>query len=188
MDGERILKSIKSYNSVQHSLKKKPIQEFDDGSFVTDYKLDDGIVCFVDYMLGEMVSMEIMLSVSKSYLDDPEAVNMFRQFITSLVEKGSEIEGLNHKLCELDENFKKRFGLVGYALELCGEEYAELFIDSDDEDEEDFEDDTGLHYLAAFTFNFFDEEGFKFAKKCLDENGELHDNTAMYEMSKWYIE
>ena len=88
-------------------MKKEPIQEFDDGSFVTAYKLDDDIVCFVDYMLGEMVSMEIMLSVSKSYLDDPESVNMFRKFITSLVEKGSEIEGLNRKLCELEENFEK---------------------------------------------------------------------------------
>ena len=70
-------------------------------------------------------------------------------------------------------------------------EYAELYIDSDEEDEEfeDFEDDeSGLHFLAVYLFHFFDEEGFKLAKKNLDENVDLTDNTILYEVAKGYID
>ncbi len=187
MDEERVFKSIKSYNSAQFGLKKKPIAEFDD-CFVASSKYQDDVVSFVSYKIGEMMSLEIMLDVSKSYLDDPEAVNMFRKFLSSLMEN-PKLEESDHKLREFDEDFKKRFCVFGYVLDLFDGEYAELYVDSDDEDEEDFEeDDAGLHFLAPFTFSFFDEKGFKFAQKCLDENGQLYDNTALYEVGKSYIE
>ena len=109
MGEEKVIKSIKSYNSVQFDLKKKPLAEYDE-CVVLASKLQDDVVSFVGYAIGDMMSAEIIFDVSKTYLDDPEAVNMIRQFIAIIMEKCSELDELSQKPFEFDENFKKRFG------------------------------------------------------------------------------